>query len=150
MKMYKEYQGLAVHYSKIDKVFRRMCIQAVDEYQFTPNEIVVLMFLANNPGIDSASDIAHFKNISKGLVARSVESLCEKGFLCTSKDPNDRRLIHLHLTEESGEVMKRLHSCLREFVVELQDGVSAEDLSAMKRATAVMDENLENMMKGMK
>lgn len=47
-------EGYFAYYAKIDKVYRKLCALEVAEYCFTPNEIVVLMFLANNPGYDSA------------------------------------------------------------------------------------------------
>ena len=46
-------EGYFAYYAKIDKVYRKLCALEVAEYCFTPNEIVVLMFLANNPGYRS-------------------------------------------------------------------------------------------------
>ena len=38
-------EGYFAYYAKIDKVYRKLCALEVAEYCFTPNEIVVLMFL---------------------------------------------------------------------------------------------------------
>ena len=108
------------------------------------------MFLANNPGYDSASDIAHFRNISKGLVAKSVETLCERGYLRAGKDLKDRRLIHLSLTDKSDDIVARLRKCRQEFAGKLYAGVPQEDMEAMARTTKVINENLDNILKGMK
>jgi DNA-binding MarR family transcriptional regulator len=138
------------YFAKTEKIFRKICHQAVAEYDFTPNEIVVMMFLHNYPEMDSASDIAHRLNISKGLVAKSVESLSEKGFVITGKDRADRRLIHLSLTEKSDQVMKRLKVCREVFVKELHQGIPREDLDAVGRAAIVMNENLEKIVSEMR
>lgn len=143
-------EGFFNYFVKFDKVYRKLCDQAVGEYEFTPNEIQVMMFLANNPGLDSASDIAHYRNISKGLVAKSVESLCQQGYLTTGKDEKDRRLIHLYLTEKSSDVVVKLKECRRTFARSLYDGVPKADLDAIGRSIRVMDRNLENILKGMK
>lgn len=143
-------EGYFAHFGKIEKAYRKRCTQAVEEYCFTPNEIVVLLYLSNHPGYDSASDIAHFRSISKGLIARSVETLCEKGYLRTGKDEKDRRLIHLSLTEKSAAVVKRLKACRREFVKELYAGAAPADLEAMDRVTNVMNRNLDVMLRGKK
>lgn len=148
--MYKIQEEYFIHFAKVNKVYRKICYQSVEEYHFTPNEIEVMMFLSNNPGMDSASDIAFYKNISKGLVAKSVESLYNKGFIVTEKDKKDRRLIHLILTEQSNDVVMRLKNCKKEFVKQLQEGVTDEDLAAMDRATAIMNQNLDGMLKGVK
>ena len=42
-------EGYFAYYAKIDKVYRKLCALEVAEYCFTPNEIVVLMFLATIP-----------------------------------------------------------------------------------------------------
>ena len=148
--MYKIQEGYFIHFAKVNKVYRKICYQTVEEYHFTPNVIEVMMFLSNNPGMDSASDIAFYKNISKGLVAKSVESLYNKGFIKTEKDTKDRRLIHLILTKQSDDVVKRLQNCKREFIKQLQKGVTEEDLAAMDRATSIMNQNLDEMLKGVK
>lgn len=148
--MEQKEEGYFSYYAKVDKVYRKLCAQAVAEYCFTPNEIVVMMFLSNNPGLDSASDIAHFRNISKGLIAKSVESLCEKGYLETGKDEKDRRLVHLRLTKKSERVVERLKQCRREFAKELYSGVDPADMEAMGRIAVIMNRNLENILKGMR
>lgn len=142
--------GYLAQYAKIDKAYRKRCAKAVEEYCLTPNEIVVLLFLSNNPEYDSASDIAHLRSISKGLIARSVEALCEKGYLRTKKDEKDRRLVHLYLTKESEAVVKRLEDCRLEFLKELYEGAATVDLEAMARVTKVMNQNLDVMLKGMR
>lgn len=148
--MEQKEEGYFSYYAKVDKVYRKLCAQAVAEYCFTPNEIVVMMFLSNNPGLDSASDIAHFRNISKGLIAKSVESLCENGYLETGKDEKDRRLVHLRLTKKSERVVERLKQCRREFAKELYSGVDPADMEAMGRIAVIMNRNLENILKGMR
>lgn len=148
--MEQKEEGYFSYYAKVDKVYRKLCAQAVSEYGFTPNEIVVLMFLSNNPGFDSASDIAHFRNISKGLIAKSVESLSENGYLEAGKDSKDRRLVHLRLTAKSDSVVARLKQCRRDFALELYSGVEQSDMEAMGRITTIMNQNLENILKGMR
>ncbi|WP_077612247.1 MarR family winged helix-turn-helix transcriptional regulator [Clostridium sp. Marseille-P2415] len=145
--MRQKEEGDFTYFAKIDKIYRKVCGKAVAEYDFTPNEILVLMFLSNNQELNSASDIAQCRNISKGLVAKSVESLCEKGYLTTGKDKKDRRLVHLYLTEKSQKVVARIKTCKQEFMEELHKGIPAEDLEALNRTAKVMNRNLENMLR---
>lgn len=142
----KNGEGYFSTFAKVDKLYKKMCFQAVSEYQFTPNEIVVLMFLSNNPALDTAKDIAYFRNISKGLVAKSVESLCRKGFLSQQKDPKDRRLIHLKLTEKSQDITARLQACKKLFFAQLVTGIPGEDLEKLKQMTEKINDNLEQIL----
>ena len=90
---------------KIDKAYRRYYHRQLSQYGFSPNEVLVLLFLHNNaPVCDTASDIVRCKGISKGMVARSIDSLCQKGYLETRRDPKDRRIIHLSLSEKCSPI----------------------------------------------
>ena len=77
------------HFTKVDKLLRRQARYAVREYDFTENEVLVITVLTNQKHITTASAIARFRGISKGLVAKSVDSLTEKGYLIQNKDLKD-------------------------------------------------------------
>lgn len=134
----------------MEKVHKKMCFEAVMEYHFTPNEILVLMFLSNNPNFDTAKDIAYYRNISKGLIAKSVESLAEQGFLILKKDEKDRRKIHLILSEKSQAVVERIREISKDFQEQLLEGVPEEYLEILDKTSFIMEKNLEKMMEGMK
>lgn len=134
----------------MEKVHKKMCFEAVMEYHFTPNEILVLMFLSNNPDFDTAKDIAYYRNISKGLIAKSVESLAEQGFLILKKDEKDRRKIHLILSEKSQAVVERIREISKDFQEQLLEGVPEEYLKILDKTSSIMEKNLEKMMEGMK
>ena len=131
---------------KIDKVYQKLCSQSVSEYSFTPNEIVVMMFLANNEGLKSASEIAQYRNISKGLIARSVDSLCEKGYITADRDKNDRRLVRLQLTEKSKNIVERIRRCRKDFVEELHREIPEEDIKILHRTASIMNQNVESLL----
>lgn len=145
--MSQKEEGYFSYFAKIDKIYRKLCSQAVAECDFTPNEIVVLMFLSKHQEFNSASDIAQYRNISKGLVAKSVEALFEKGYLTTGKDKRDRRLVHLYLTEKSRPIIERIQSCRQEFMEELHKGIPEEDIEVLNRTVKAMNRNLEQIMK---
>ncbi len=127
------------------KTYRKFCQNAVKEYHFTPGEIDVMTFLSNNPGMDTAAQISHCKNISKPLVCRSADTLTKKGFLCPVTDGEDRRIIHLHLTEQSAEAARRLRWCRNEFFRRLVEGIPPEKLSAVGDVMSRMQDNLYHM-----
>ena len=45
---------------------------------YSPNEISILLFLANNPSIDTNSQLCTCLGVSKALVCRSVDALLGK------------------------------------------------------------------------
>lgn len=135
-------EGSSLYFAKIEKVYRKMCAESVSEYDFTPSEIVVLMFLANHTGMNTSKDIAHYRNISKGLVARAVDSLCRKGYLYVEKDTGDRRLGHLYLSGESTEIVQRLQECKKVFWRKMQKGIPEEQMEIFRDTINKMYNNV--------
>ena len=125
---------------KIDKMYRRYYQYELGEYDFTPNEVSVLLFLHNNaPELDTASDIVRCKGISKGLVARSVESLCRNGYLEAVRDPGDRRIVHLKLSEKCRPIEERIRERQDELAKRIEKGLA-------KDALAITSETLDQLL----
>lgn len=143
-------EGPFTYFAKIDKVYRKRCAEAVADYGFTPAEIVVLMFLSNNAGLNTSKDIARYRNISKGLVARAVDSLVKNEYLYVEKDAGDRRLGHLYLSEKSGEIVKKLQECKRKFWKDLQKDIPEEWIEIFLKAIHLMYDNVNSMSEAMK
>ncbi|MEF9938545.1 MAG: MarR family winged helix-turn-helix transcriptional regulator [Clostridium sp.] len=120
-------------YQKIDKAYRRYFQTKLAEYGFTPNEIVVILFLYNNaPGLDTATDIAIRKGMSKGMIARSVDSLCEKNYLEAVRDKKDRRIVHLALKNEHSQIAEEIERTQKDFFDQLVGDIPRNDLDLVR------------------
>ena len=72
----------------------------------TIRDIMVLLFLANHPEQDTARDVVEYRGLSKSQVSQAVEVLTGRGVLERSPDREDRRVVHLRITE-AGEPLAR-------------------------------------------
>lgn len=134
-------------YQKIDKAHRRYFQTKFAEYGFTPNEILVIIFLYNNaPEIDTATEIARIKGVSKGMIARSVDSLYEKNYLEAFRDKDDRRIVHLRLKDEHNQLAARIEALQKVFVDELGKGISEEDINHTKDTLCQLLKNAETLL----
>lgn len=70
-------------------------------------EIHVLLFLVNHPEMDSARDVTEYRGIAKSQVSAAVELLSRQGILRRRPDTEDRRLIHLELTEQGRPLARK-------------------------------------------
>ena len=132
---------------KIDKAYRRYVQDQLEEYQLTPCEVAVLLYLYNNaPERDTASDIVRSKGLSKGHVAQAVESLCKKGYLHAVRDGRDRRLVHLSLGDSGGPAGQRIEQAHRSFVDAAERNISAEDLERTRKTLLRLVQNAENLI----
>lgn len=62
-------------------------------------EVHVLLFLSNNPGLDTARDVTEYRGLAKSQVSQAVEQLTARRLLRRIPDGEDRRVVHLSLTE---------------------------------------------------
>ena len=51
------------------------------------NGVDILLFLANNPGLDTARDICTYRGLKPGIVSFHVEKLVQEGYLLRQPAP---------------------------------------------------------------
>ena len=57
--------------------FHDECIQCIcEQHGLTKMEATIITFLKNNPGLDTAADMAELRALSKSHISQAVESLC--------------------------------------------------------------------------
>lgn len=134
------------HYYKIEKAYRRFFHEEAEKYQLTPNEVLVVIFLyERGSSVDTAKDIAQYEGVSKGLVARSVDSLTEKGYLTLVRDETDRRVIHLHLTRQCDEIVQQMAEKKKRFLECIQKDIPKEDIQITARTLQHFMENISSL-----
>lgn len=139
-------ESFLVNFMKMDKFYLQTCHDAVGDYNLTRNEVICLLFLQNNKPFDSAKDIVQYRKISKGLVAKSVESLIASGYLTVVKDTLDSRILHLHTTKECEPILNKLSEARSEFHNCLMAGISEEDRIMLDKISQRMIANLGGMI----
>ena len=97
------------------------------------SELDVLLFLHNNPEFDRAADIVAHRGMVKSQVSASVANLEERGLLVRRADAEDRRTVHLSLTETAAEIARAGQALQREFFAGLFAGIPQEELLAWER-----------------
>ena len=90
-------------------------------------EFDILVFLHNNPGRDTARDIVALRGLPKSNVSQAVEVLMGKGLLARSQDAEDRRRVHLNLTEAAEQLMPQLLEAQQTFWEQAFRDFSAQD-----------------------
>ena len=75
-------------------------------YQLPANGLDILLFLANNPGKDTAKDICSYRHLKPGLISLTVEKLVQAGYLERKSVPGDRRKDRLLCTSAADEIIR--------------------------------------------
>ena len=116
---------------------------AAQEYGLTRNEIDVLLFLANNPGLDTASDIVGLRGLSKSHVCKSVDDLTRRGYLAGRVDDRDRRRVHLRLLPDAAPAVRAAQAAQRRFFQNLYRGVSPEERKVLAAVLEKVEHNIK-------
>ena len=98
------------------------------EFGLTRVELDILLFLANNPQFDTATDIVERRCISKAHVSQSVKSLEQRGYLERWYARDNRRTIHLRLREKAGAAVEAGRAAQHRYRSLLFQGFSEEEL----------------------
>ena len=72
----------------------------------TPPQFILLDWIANSPG-SGVSEIAEGLNLTSPTVSVAVRRLEKEGYLERKHDTQDRRSIHLYLTQEGQALYQR-------------------------------------------
>ena len=98
------------------------------EYGLARVELDILLFLANNPQFDTATEIVQWRNISKAHVSQGVKALEQRGYLERWYARDNRRTIHLRLREKAGAAVEAGRAAQHRYRSLLFQGFSEEEL----------------------
>lgn len=111
------------------------------ETGLTMREVHVLLFLANNPDYDTAREVTALRGLSKSQVSQAVELLAAEGLLRREPDREDRRVVHLSLTEQGVPVARACQAIQAECGRHMLAGLTEEEQNQLLR---LLDTVLDN------
>lgn len=124
------------------------CIAPVcKEYNLNSTELTVLLFLHNNPSKDTAKDIIEYSRQAKANVSKAVEHLMRRDLLERMRDTQDRRVVHLCLTETAERMMPDLHTAAEQYLRGIFADFSPEEINAYRKFNDRIAANAERRLK---
>lgn len=110
-------------------------------------ELDILLFLANNPQFDTATDIVEQRCISKAHVSQSVKSLEQRGYLERRCTGDNRRTIHLRLLEAAQSAVDAGRQAHARCLAALLEGFSAAECEQLRSYLSRISDNAWAQMK---
>lgn len=126
------------------KLYEKTMKTVCTAHALTMVETDIIAFLKNNPQKDTAADIVELRMLSKGAVSKGVEALIQKELICRYPDMEDRRRIHLKLTDRSEPILTDIEKAQTEFWDTVFEGFSEEELVICEKLKAHLFENVRN------
>ena len=118
-----------------------------EKYKLTQNEVEVLIFLYNNPELNTSKDIVKYRWTSKSLVCKSVRSLLDNEYLDPAADYDDGRVMRLIMPEKTREIAKDLAEKEKEFYDLVFAGITDKEMAAIRGFAERIDVNLDEFLK---
>lgn len=108
----------------------------------------ILMFLANNPGYQTASDVVEVRKLKANLVSVNVDRLVQEGYLLREADPADRRRTLLRCTPKAGPIIEQGRALQEEFGCRLLADTTEAQRRAFAETMDIMSRNLDTILEG--
>lgn len=127
---------------QLKKLLAKKSEHIMQEYDLRPVELDILVFLRKEKEVDTAKGIIERKHLSKAHISKSIENLRNGGFIQIVEDEDDRRILHIRLTEKSNDVINKMNQVYSDCKEIMQKGIDSDELTVVKRVIAKMNENI--------
>ena len=136
------------HQNAIKALYSK-CVEGVCvKHGITRMELDILLFLANNPCFDTATDIIEVRYLSKSQVSSSIKLLEQCGYLRKEYLECNRKTAHLRICKEAMDIIRDGQAAQEEFISIMLSGFSREEIDRMKQYNDRILRNIDACMKG--
>lgn len=133
---------------KTTLAYNAACKPLCQELKLPQTAFDILLFLANNPGYNTASDIVEVRKIKANLVSVNVDKLVQEGYLVRQAVEGDRRKTQLLCTEKAAPIIAQGRAVQQAFGEQLLNGLDPDTRASFFRAVEGINRNLDVMLKG--
>jgi len=114
------------------ELYQTILAPVCDKYDMTHTEMVILLFLASNPHLNTATDIVKGRRMTKSSVSMSLRSLQERGMVSGEFEDGNHRSIHLNICEDASRILEEANEAQDTYFSILSDGFSKEEIDIFR------------------
>ncbi len=135
------------HQNAIKALYSRCIGEVCVKHKLTRMELDILLFLANNPRYDTATDIVEIRYLSKSQVSASIKLLEERGYIRKEYSRDNRKTAHLKTGSAASGIIADGREAQEQFLAIMLEGFEPEEMASMKRFFERIEENIDNYLK---
>ena len=136
------------HSKKLAEAYEKVMQPLCKKLDMPKTALDVLMFLANNPELNTAGDICKYRRLKPGIVSCRVDELVNDGYLERSAVPGDRRKCRLSCTEKAAPIIAKGREFQENFMRELTRGLTEAQLSDLRICLDAFARNMDSITNG--
>lgn len=130
----------------LGKLYGQCFAPLLEQSGLTQLEMDILLFLANNPGHDTARDIVELRHLAKSHVSAGVESLVRRGLLERVYREGNRKVIHLRLLPETDGLIAAGREIQRQYGEALFRGFTQAERKELARLLDRIARNVDSAL----
>lgn len=128
------------------KIFEKYMLPIRKKYDLRQIDIEILYLLYCSGEHNTSSDIVKSQLFTKGHISQSASRLEQMGFIAIVSDENDRRCMHLRLTDEALPVLEQIVSVKNTMYDMIFKDITEEEKKVMNAAINKIESNMKNMI----
>ena len=142
--MRTELLGYISHFKKF---YTQVFSAYADKYGLSQLEIDVLLFLYNNPELNTVRDISEMRGLAKSNVSNAVEILRGRGYLNSEPDPESRKIKRLSISDKMLGRAEELAACQTAGFARALRGFTEEERELWNRFARRIDLNIQEALR---
>lgn len=135
------------HQNAIKTAYAKCVEKTCETHGVTRMELDILLFLANNPCFDTATDIVEKRYLTKSHVSSSVKLLEARGYLRREYAQGNRKTAHLKICDAAAATVRDGQAAQQHFFSIVMNGLSYEEIHTLKSCYDRMFDNINIFLK---
>ena len=116
------------------------------KYNLTMKEIMVLNYLNNNKDKNTSKDLVDEVMATKSHISLSVDNLAQKGIIEKIQDKEDKKIVHLILTDRFHDLLDEINKRNRYLTEKTTENISKKDIEITEKTLKKIQDNIENLI----
>ncbi len=130
---------LAGYYAICDRVF-------VEELGVTASQGYILLALPETGSV-TMNDLSVKMKLANSTMTRMVDQLIQKGTVARGPDPEDRRIVRVHLTKQGQDVRIRLKQAMQDLFSQVLKDIPDGEREQIIRSLKTLKQSIVNTLK---
>ncbi|HEX3032692.1 MAG TPA: MarR family winged helix-turn-helix transcriptional regulator [Bacillota bacterium] len=124
--------------------FRKLIHQEMVSCDFTMPQVTLMQELYHTPGL-TIKELGERMGLAKSTVSGAVDRLEAQGALYKVKDQEDRRIVHIYLTEKFLKIQGNLDVLKTNHVLRLLNRLEKEEVDAILNSLRKLNQLMETI-----
>lgn len=128
--------------ASVNELYEKRMAPLCKSSGLTAMELSILLFLANNPDYDTATEIVKKRHLTKSHVSVSLRDLEGRGFIRKEHRNGDKKNAHIALLPAADEIIREGQKTQKEFLSVVTDSFSPEEIGSLRSCIDRMNKNV--------